>query len=313
MKCTKCRGPAQVEVRRSNAGFCREHYLEFVQNQVVRAIEQYQMFRPDDRILVAVSGGKDSLVLWDLLTRMGYPADGLYMDLGIGDYSAESREKTVAFAQERGLKLIIHAVAEEYGATIPELAVLTRRVPCSACGLTKRHTFNRVAREHGYTVVATGHNLDDEAAVLLGNVMHWEAGYMARQSPAMPDEDGFVRKVKPLFRLTEREIAAYAVLRGIDYMFEECPNARGARSLVYKDLLNRLELESPGSKHQFFLGFLAVRDQLFPAGRDGATIQPCERCGEPTATDVCAFCRMMAKAGLTGARAGAGDGQTHDG
>lgn len=298
MKCVKCRGPAAIELRRHNSGFCSEHFLEYFENQVRRAIAEFRMFGPEERVLVAVSGGKDSLALWDVLLRMGYQVDGLYIDLGIGEYSAESRARAEEFAARRGVRLIVHSVAGEYGAAVPDLARLTGRVACSACGLTKRHTFNKTARQYGYDVVATGHNLDDEAAVLLGNVLHWETGYLGRQSPAMPAEDGFARKVKPLYRVTERETAAYAVLRGIDYIVEECPNARGAQSLVYKELLNRLEQESPGSKHHFLFGFYQIRPEVFRSDREQVDLRPCTRCGEPTTGEICAFCRLLERAGL---------------
>ena len=111
-------------------------------------------------------------------------------------------------------------------------------MPCSACGLSKRHLFDDAALEGGYDVVVTGHNLDDEAAVLFGNTMRWDIDYLARQLPVLPAGDGFPRKVKPLVRLTERETAAWCIVRGIDYQVEECPMAAGNRHLGYKAALN---------------------------------------------------------------------------
>lgn len=294
MKCVKCRGPAVIEVRRHHAGFCREHFVEHVLRQVERAIEDEGMFGAEDKILVAVSGGKDSLALWDILTRLGHRADGLHIQLGIGEYSSESARRTLAFATERGLTLHVVSVAEELGMGIEDLAQRTRRIPCSACGVTKRHLFNRFARAHGYTVLATGHNLDDEAATLLGNVLHWQTEYIARQSPAMPAQGGLVKKVKPLVRLAEREMAAYAVLQGIDYEVEECPMARGATSHLYKELLNRLEEVSPGSKQQFLFGFYERGRRHFP--REDVALFACSVCGEPTPGEVCAFCRLTRSA-----------------
>src|SRR5207244_12883861 len=104
----------------------------------------------------------------------------------------------------------------DYGIDVPAAALATRRVPCSACGLSKRHLFNKAALDGGYDVVATGHNLDDEAAVLFGNVLRWSTEYLGRQRPVLPATAGFARKVKPLIRLGERETAAYCVLRAID-------------------------------------------------------------------------------------------------
>src|SRR5204862_7436945 len=93
------------------------------------------------RVLVAVSGGKYSLGFLDLLLDLGYHADGLYLGLGIGDYSDESGEHARAFAQSRGLHLIEIDIRDDYGFDIPNGAKAARRVPCRACGLTKRHLF----------------------------------------------------------------------------------------------------------------------------------------------------------------------------
>ena len=143
------------------------------------------------------------------------------------------------------------------GAPIPEVQKVTRRPTCSACGLSKRYLMNRAALEHGYAVVATGHNLDDEAATLFGSVMHWQTEALARQSPALAvDAAKLARRVKPLYRLSELETAAYAFLRKIDYIVEECPFSKGATSLAHKEVLNRLEEVSPGAKHNFLFGFL---------------------------------------------------------
>ncbi len=253
------------------------------------------MLSPDDRILVAVSGGKDSLAVWDILLDLGYQADGLYIGLGIGEYSDESGDYARRFADERGLLLRTIDLRDDYGYDVPTAAKVTRRVPCSACGLSKRHLFDEAARQGGYDVVVTGHNLDDEAAVLFGNALRWDVEYLARQLPVLPARQGFPRKVKPLVRLTEREMAAWCIVRGIDYQVEECPMAVGNKHLAYKDALNAIERDSPGSKAAFYLNFVERMAPLLAglnvAGADG--LQPCSVCGSPTPGDTCAFCRLQ--------------------
>ena len=152
-------------------------------------------------------------------------------------------------------------------------------MPCSACGLSKRHLFDQAAIDGGYDVVVTGHNLDDEAAVLFGNVLRWQTDYLGRQLPVLPARHGFPRKVKPLVRLGERETAAYCVLRGIDYIVDECPMAAGNKHLGYKESLNAVEATSPGTKHDFYFGFLARASEHFRPEAEGeqADLQPCTR------------------------------------
>src|SRR5688572_8556876 len=140
-KCRVCRGPAIIDLPRHNANFCAEHFMELCRRQVTKAIEHWSMLSKDDRVLVAVSGGKDSLAVWDLLLDLGYQADGLYVGLGIGEYSDVSGEYARAFAAARGLRLIEISLRGDYGYDIPTASKATRRVPCSACGLSKRHLF----------------------------------------------------------------------------------------------------------------------------------------------------------------------------
>jgi tRNA-5-methyluridine54 2-sulfurtransferase len=299
MKCRVCREPAIIDIRRHNANFCAEHFLRLCRDQVAKAIAEFDMIASGDRVLVAVSGGKDSLALWDLLLDLGYEVDGLYLGLGIGEYSDHSGDMAKAFARARGLKLIEVDLPRDYGYDIPGGARAARRVPCSACGLSKRHLFDRAALDGGYDVVATGHNLDDEAAVLFGNVLRWQTSYLGRQLPVLPERDGFPRKVKPLVRLAERETAAYCVVRGIDYIVEECPMAAGNKHLGYKEALNAIEATSPGTKHDFYFGFLARASARFvdDATDEQVDLHPCSECGAPTTGDRCAFCRLVERAG----------------
>ncbi len=298
-----------IGLPRHNAAFCKPCFNEFVHDQVARAIKTERMFDRNHRILVAVSGGKDSLALWDILLKLGYRADALYVDLGIPDYSATSRSKVERFfeliAQPLGSSLHIHTVQETEGAGIKDLAELVHRPTCSACGTIKRYQFNKAAVDQDYDVMATGHNLDDEAARLLGNVLHWQEEYLDKQSPSLPASvEGFAKKVKPLYRLTEREIAAYAVLNRIDYIVEECPMAKGSKMLLYKEVLNRLETESPGTKQAFYWGFLERQAKGLHAPdaphsmaeKDQATLHPCTSCGQPTTSETCSYCKLMARA-----------------
>ncbi len=366
MKCARCGEKAAVHMRQHKLALCQEHFLDWIPAQTQRYIEKYRMFGKDDRILVAVSGGKDSLSLWDILIRLGYQADGLFIGLGIhggrvlpggrvkpgdrvlpggrklpsggigpgekaaqgdnaltGDkirpdagasavgrdvprdfhYSDESRRLAENFSAGRDLNLMVFDVRQEYGETIPEMARRTRRgkgKPCAVCGLVKRHIMNLTALKGKYPVLVTGHNLDDEAAILFGNTLNWVPGYLVRQWPVLEaNRPGLVRKAKPLCRIYERDAAAYALLRGIDYIYEECPYAEGSKSIYYKELLNRLETDRPGAKLSFYLSFLeAKKNGLFAAHADPDVekLHDCPTCGQSTsAPGECSFCRMRLK------------------
>lgn len=304
MYCHRCDQKAAIRMRQHRLSLCKDHYIAWFVEQTERAIKKYSMFTHSDRVLVAVSGGKDSLALWDALEQLGFNADGLYIHLGIqgeDDYSDESERCARAFAEERGLNLQVVNVEQVYGRGIPTLARRSPRgkhKPCSTCGLVKRHEMNRIAHDLGYNVLATAHNLDDEVAILMGNVMTWQTDLLARHAPVLEAADGLARKVKPFVRFYERETAAYALLRGIPYIEDECPFAEGSKQLYYKDLINRMEEEQPGVKLAFYVGFLNAKDKgafgSQPEAHKGEALNTCPTCGQPTThAGSCAFCRAV--------------------
>ena len=179
--------------------------------------------------------------------------------------------------------------------------------------MNKRYELNRAALEHGFDVLVTGHNLDDEVATLFGNVLHWNTDMLGRQAPVLEErvvDDGtgkstapaLVRKVKPLVRVAERETAAYALIKGIDYIVEECPMVEGNTQHRFKDALTSIEEASPGTKHQMYFGFLARAADRFRQDADATRLVACEECGAPTVepttsgTARCTFCKTKATA-----------------
>lgn len=296
MKCIKCENNAVISLQRHNAGFCKEHFTEYFHRQVNKAAKDHKMFRMGDKVMVCVSGGKDSLVLWYILHSYGVDTTGMYVSLGIGEYSQKSKQKVINFAEKHGLKSIIIDL-DELGQPIQMLAARTRRNSCSVCGQVKRHYFNKVAYDNGFDVVATGHNLDDESARLFGNVLRWDTDHLAKMSPNLPEEgDTMKRKVKPLMRLTEKEVAAYAFLHGIDYIPDECPLAKGASSLQFKSVLNELESKMPGTKHFFYLEYFnKAADRFKIEEKDKDEMRKCIKCGMDSYLEVCSFCKLMEK------------------
>lgn len=240
-----------------------------------------------------------------MLNKLKYQTGGLYINLGItseSHYSNESQRLTKSFADQRNLPLLLVDINSEYGKTIPEFSESTKRgkaKPCSICGLVKRHTMNEIAAKFDYDVLVTGHNLDDEMAVLFNNVMSWQVDFLKRQAPFIPAKKGLLPKAKPFCRFYERETAAYAILSGIEYIEEECPFSVGSTTIQNKELLNTIENKRAGAKLAFYLKFLEAKNQLFSLeNQNQPTIQlfTCPTCGQPTQKEgQCAFCRLVAK------------------
>ncbi len=296
MKCTRCKSTAVVALPSHNSGFCEACFLDFFTGQVEKGIRRQMLFTHEDRILVALSGGKDSLALMFELSRLGYDVTGLHIDLAIPDSSPAARARVEAFCALHKLPLLVKETARE-GLAIPLVKARLRRPICSACGKIKRYFFNKIALEEGFTVLATGHNLDDEVARLFSNALRWDTAYLSDQGPALEAEQGhggFIRKVKPLWRLSEFETANYAFLRGIDYHFAPCPYSRGASFTFHKKLWAELEEQMPGRKLDFYQGFLERGRPVFAqaAEQKGECLRPCASCSMPTSQDICGVCRI---------------------
>lgn len=295
MKCKFCNKDAIIELRAYNLRLCNEHFISFIESRVEKTIKKYKLFREEDKILVGVSGGKDSLNTSYILNKLGYNVEGLYIDLGIEGYSERSKEKVLNFTNKFNLKIHIYEVKKDFGMGITEIAKTLKRKPCSVCGVIKRYILNKFAYENGFSVLATGHNLDDEVATLFSNVLSWQEGYLARQNILLPEKnEKLVKKVKPLALISERESAAYAILKGIDYIKEECPNAHGATSIFYKNIINQIERKAPSTKLRFYLEFIRRGRKFFENAlkENEEQLKPCEICGYPTTRKICQYCTI---------------------
>lgn len=293
MKCKVCKETAVVSLRSHHAGFCPKCFLQFFSRQVDKGIRSHGLFTHDDRVLVALSGGKDSLSLMLELSRQGYNVTGLHIDLSIPGSSDVTRGVVERFCEKHGFELMVREMAAE-GLAIPAVKARIKRPICSACGKIKRYWFNKTALDHGFSALATGHNLDDEVARLFSNTIRWDRAYLSDQGPLLEGEDGFARKVKPLWRLTEFETANYAFLMGLENHYAPCPYSGGASFTCHKHLWQQLEETMPGRKIEFYQGFLERGRPVFARheAEEGRALQSCQRCGYPTSADVCGVCRL---------------------
>ncbi len=302
MKCKVCGQTASIALRSHKTAFCDTHFITFFEKRVQTTIRRYDLIRAGDRPIVAVSGGKDSLSLWVFLARMGIPADGVYVDLGISDYSRISLEKIKAVADSIGRKVHIFHVPIVFKRDIADVAKVLRRAPCSACGMIKRYVMNRICVEKGYNLLLTGHNLDDEAAALFGNVLYWKKEYLWKKDISLDEDEGHLsRKAKPFFLCSEREVAAYAIISAIDYIYDECPFSKGAKTITYKHILGGLEEASPGTKLMFVKGYLRELQEMKQRADRGivrmndAADGYCAVCGYPSGGGMCGYCRTLQK------------------
>jgi len=296
LKCKKCGKEAIVKLRHYNITLCKEHFIEFVEKRVEKAIKKFGMFKKDDRVLVAVSGGKDSVALWHILLKLGYEADGLFIKTGKEGLINIAEKVVGENAKILGRKLIKVDATEYFeGLSTGEIAKILKRPVCSICGTIRRYIMNKIGYEEGYDVIVTGHNLSDETTVLLGNILNWQIGYISRQWPYLPkNHKKFVPKAKPLVLNYEEDVKLYAKITGIKFLETACPFSFEATTTFYKSYLMDMEKKQPGIIIRFFTGFVKNKNKTFVAV-ENLELKECKICGYPTTEEICSFCRLKEK------------------
>ena len=290
-RCRICQKKAFIYLRYANLALCKEHFIQRTEKVVKETIEKFKMFSSQDKILVAVSGGKDSLVLWHILGKLGFKADGVHLDLGIGEFSSLSLKLSQKFSETHQFNLKVVSAKEVLGASLEELFKKSKEKPCSLCGTVKRHLLNEFAYKEGYSVLLTGHHLDDETARLLGNLLNWEIDYIWRQFPVLPQEGRLIKRAKPLVFLSKKEIETYAQLEGIEYLQVKCPYSRGSKLHFLSDIMDEIEKHFPSSKLRFLKGFYKLRRIFYP--KKPIKLFECPSCKMPTTSEgLCRFCRL---------------------
>jgi uncharacterized protein (TIGR00269 family) len=292
-KCRICGEKADIYLKEHRLALCKKHYIQWFEKRVKETIKEFRMFKKEEKILVAVSGGKDSQVLWYVLNKLGYQAEGFFIDLGIENFSEISKEKVLALGKILNKEPYIISLKEDLGKTLPEIKNMGNI--CSICGRIKRSYFNKVARLKGFKVVATGHNLDDESSSLLANLINWNLKYLARKYPVLKEEKGFPRKVKPLVKFPEYQIKTYADWNNIPYIQERCPLGETAKLHFYKNLMNQIEENSPGTKQRFYFEYLKKIFPIFQSFKEDflkGEITQCKICGEPSPSEICFLCKL---------------------
>lgn len=296
-RCSICGKPAVAYVEYQRKYYCRDHFIEFIEGKVRRTIKRYRMINKGDRIVATISGGKDSATLLSILVKLGeelrFEVIGLHIDLGIGDYSGESREKAEELAKLLGVPLIIFDVSKELGYSVPEIAMRLRRPTCSVCGIIKRYLYNAFGVELR-AKVATGHNADDIMSYALKNFLFQELEQIGKLAPVQEGIPGLAAtRIRPLYSVYEKESFLYSLLKRLPFVERECPHARlNSLEFKLKDIINRLEDEWPTLKSGF-LSMLAKRSKDYPVKAEKAV--PCNVCGLLSSSGRCSFCRLTEK------------------
>jgi tRNA-5-methyluridine54 2-sulfurtransferase len=285
LKCRLCEEKAVY----SKPDLCKKHFCNYIENKTAETINNYGLIDKNERICVAVSGGKDSTSLLFILKKLGYDVEALAIDEGIAGYRNITLDFLKKFCTEHKIKLTIKSYEEDFGKRLDK-SIKKGESACNLCGTFRRHMLNKYAQ--GYEKIATGHNMDDEAQAVMMNLLKAQTKMLGRQGPKTSKKD-FVRKIKPLYFLREKEILAYAFLNKFNVPYIECPFAPESFRGHVGVWINQLEHKAPGTKNNIVQQYLHMTSSL-SLNSDSSTLDECPLCGFPSSKGLCKACRMKA-------------------
>jgi uncharacterized protein (TIGR00269 family) len=294
----------------SGENLCRRCFCRTVEGRVRKTIAKYDMLGHKDRIMVAVSGGKDSVTLLHILAKIEKEFPDVLLcagtvDEGIRDYRDEALKIAEKNCQQLGIEHVVTSFKELFGYTLDEIVELTHKrgdiglTPCSYCGVLRRKALNMMAREAGVNKLVVAHSLDDETQTMLLNVVHGDPLRIARSKPVLDlVHPKLVQRVKPLCMVPEKEVVLYAYLKGIEFQSITCPYAQTALRNDVRNMLTQMEYKHAGTLFTVFRSMEKIRPALEAAVKE-VKIQECRLCGEPTVGELCRACEMLRELGVT--------------
>jgi uncharacterized protein (TIGR00269 family) len=265
--------------------------------KVKRTISKYDLLNHGDTIGVAVSGGKDSLTLLKILNELCKSHTSkifaITIDEGISGYREEAIKICKNLTEEFDIPHRVFSFKELYDFSLDDAIKLrkNRVSACSICGILRRRALDIAAEELKVDVLATAHNLDDILQTFMINVLNGDMDRIRWLDPVIkPRSEFFVRRIRPLMEIYEKEIVMYAFLNNTPFQTVTCPYMNeGIRSEI-RSMVNALEQEHPGIKYSALNSALKISQNLITDERE---LKMCKNCNSPSSGDLCSVCNIL--------------------
>lgn len=287
-------------MRYNGTHLCAEHFMRYVDRRVKREIRKQIDVERGDKIAVAVSGGKDSMVALKMLSSVfngvnGVEVHAITIDEGIEGYRPPSVDIVRRFCEQNDVVFHLRSFSE-LGVTMDAIAPVSgSSSPCTYCGVFRRMLMNEEARDIGARYLATGHNLDDAAQSIMMNFVRGDVERLARMAPHKHVQPGLIPRFMPLREIPEKETLLYALVSGMEFWDGVCPYWEAALRNQYRSIVDDLEDRSPGARFGILSSFDQIRPMLW-SNMPQSNLHPCPRCGEPTVGGSCKSCQLLDKA-----------------
>ena len=231
-----------------------------LQRRFQKGVTDYGLIDEGDRILIGLSGGKDSLALAELLARRARVWKPRFEVIAVHVAMTNIGYRTdtgflAAFCQ--GLGIPFRVAEATFDATGD-----TRKSPCFLCSWNRRKALFTLAQEAGCNKIALGHHMDDILETMLMNLTY--QGAFSTMPPLLRMKKFPLSIIRPLCLVHEEDIAQLSVLRGWPGQLERCPYEHDSGRAAIKDILHRLEELNPEARYSMWGAMTNVQNDLLP-------------------------------------------------
>ncbi|EJW04929.1 TIGR00269 family protein [Edhazardia aedis USNM 41457] len=300
MSCEICKSAKVVLIRPSNKKkLCKSCFLEVFEKEVHKTIIENNLFTKNEKIAVAISGGKDSTVLAYILNLLnkkynyGVELFLLCVDEGITNYRDHSIETVKKNQEDYHLPLKIVSYQEYFNITMDAIVQkIGRKSNCTYCGILRRQALEKGAQNLGVSQIVTGHNADDMAETILMNLLRGDFNRLYRSSLIKSISNGFnIPRSKPFKFMFEKEIVMYSFYRNLHYFSTECCYSPGAYRGHARLFIKELERKNP----RIILNIINSCDDLENLDVTNRTIFKCKKCLSFTSlkSNICKACELL--------------------
>jgi len=296
MKCDRCENMASYSRKYSGENLCASCFSNSILQKTARTISKHNMIKNGDVVGVAVSGGKDSLSLLQVLKKMSeshnFKIKAITIDEGIPQYRDEALEIVKNFCDNIGVEYKVFPYKGLFDITLEESLELRENEKissCSICGTLRRRAIDLGAKDLGVDVVATGHNLDDVLQTFVINVLSGDTSKIGWMEPDTSSNK--TRKIKPFCEIYENEIVFYAFVNEIPFQSEQCPHMNEGIRTEIREFLNSLENKHSGIKNNMYKSIMRISSVVKDSNYKQRKI--CSKCGNDCTGDICSVCSML--------------------
>ena len=296
MKCDKCENTAVYSRRYSGENLCSQCFSNSILHKAAKTISKYKMIKNNELVCVAVSGGKDSLVLLDILNKMSkthnFRIFAVTIDEGIPGYRDEALKIVENFCTQLNIQHKTFSYKKIFDLTLTDSLELRndeKLSSCSICGTFRRRALDHAAKTINADTIATGHNLDDNLQTFLINILSGDAKKIGWMDPDTSSNK--VRKIKPLSEIYESEIVFYAFTNNLPFQTEPCPHMNEGIRTEIREFLNSLELNHDGIKNNMYRTILKISQFMNESNHKEKRM--CLVCGNQCTSRICSVCNML--------------------